>query len=82
MTITRVWLEEGCVSCGMSEVHCPEVFKLTVGKGSEVIEGADYSSLEEKIYSTRNSLRMTLSRIEDLSWIELIDNKIIDLGWT
>ena len=28
MTITRVWIEEGCISCGNSEDNCPEVFKV------------------------------------------------------
>ena len=39
MAIKRVWINEGCVSCGMSEVNCPEVFKLKVGEGAKVIEG-------------------------------------------
>ena len=48
MAITRVWIEKGCISCGMSEDNCPEVFKVK-DKGSTVIEGVDYSGLEEKI---------------------------------
>ena len=48
MAITRVWIEEGCISCGLSETNCPEVFKVK-DKGSTVIEGVDYSGLEEKI---------------------------------
>ncbi len=28
MAIKRVWIEEGCISCGMSEMNCPEVFKV------------------------------------------------------
>jgi len=63
MAITRVWIEEGCISCGSSEVNCPEVFKVKEMKNSQlqdekpgewvkgatVIEGVDYSGLEEKI---------------------------------
>ena len=52
MAITRVWIEEGCISCGLSEDNCPEVFKVKHGKwvkGATVIEGVDYSGLEEKI---------------------------------
>ena len=48
MTITRVWIEPGCISCSLSEDNCPEVFKVK-DKGSTVIEGVDYSSLEKKI---------------------------------
>ena len=48
MPITRVWIEDGCVSCGLSESNCPEVFKVK-DEGSTVIEGVDYSPLEAKI---------------------------------
>ena len=48
MAIKRVWIEEGCISCGMSEDNCPEVFKVK-DVGATVIEGVDYSGLEEKI---------------------------------
>jgi len=48
MAITRVWIEKGCVSCGLSESTCPEVFKVKA-EGSTVIKGVDYSGLEEKI---------------------------------
>ena len=52
MAITKVWIEEGCITCGLSEINCPEVFKVKLGKlakGATVIEGVDYSGLEEKI---------------------------------
>ena len=47
MAITRVWIEDGCISCGSSESNCPEVFKIK-DEGATVIEGVDYSLLEEK----------------------------------
>jgi len=47
MAITRVWIDEGCISCGMSEDSCPEVFK--VNEVAEVIEGVNYLEFEEKI---------------------------------
>ena len=54
MGITRVWIEEGCISCGMSEGNCPEVFKVK-DVGATVIEGVDYSGLEEKIKDAANA---------------------------
>jgi len=48
IAITRVWIEKGCVSCGLSESTCTEVFKVKA-EGSTVIEGVDYSGLEKKI---------------------------------
>ncbi len=49
MAITRVWIEEGCIFCGFSELNCPQVFKVKHGESSQVIKGVDYSGLEEKI---------------------------------
>jgi ferredoxin len=28
MPIKKVWIEEGCTTCGLCEDICPEVFKL------------------------------------------------------
>ena len=55
MAVTRVWIEEGCISCGLSEGNCPEVFKVETGEPSKVIEGVDYSGLEEKIKDAANA---------------------------
>ena len=52
IAITRVWIEKGCIACGSSEVNCPEVFKVK-DKGATVIEGVDYSGLEEKNQGSR-----------------------------
>lgn len=31
MTVRRVWIEEGCISCNLCEDLCPEVFEVPVG---------------------------------------------------
>ena len=52
VAITKVWIETGCIACGLSEANCPEVFKVKHGKwvkGATVIAGVDYSGLEKKI---------------------------------
>ena len=54
MAVTRVWIEEGCISCGLSEGNCPEVFKV-IAEGVTVIEGVDYSGMEEKIKDAANA---------------------------
>ena len=48
MSITRVWIEEACISCGLSEDNCPEVFKFK-DEGSTVKEMVNYLPLQEKI---------------------------------
>ena len=49
MTITRVWIEDGCIGCGLAEAICPEVFNIGDNTSNTVIEGADLSSVEAKI---------------------------------
>ncbi|MDD4143571.1 MAG: ferredoxin [Prolixibacteraceae bacterium] len=47
MSITNVWIEEGCIACGLCEEICPDVFK--VEDEAIVIESADYDPFEVKI---------------------------------
>jgi len=54
MAVTRIWIEDGCISCGLSEENCPEVFKVKA-EGATVIERAGYSGLEEKIKDAANA---------------------------
>ena len=48
MAIKRVWIEEGYISCNVSESNCPEVFKVKTVGPSKVIEGVRYSGLKTK----------------------------------
>ena len=65
MAITRVRIEEGCISCGLSESNCPEVFKVETGEPSKVIEGVDYSGLEEKIKIAAKSCPVEVIKYDD-----------------
>ena len=47
MAISRVWIEDGCISCGLAEGVCPEVFKVV--DTNTVLEGAELSRFENKI---------------------------------
>jgi ferredoxin len=47
MAITKVWIEEGCTSCGLCEETCPEVFEMP--DEAVVIAGADLAANEECI---------------------------------
>ena len=50
MAITRVWVEDGCIACGMSEINCPEVFKIDEELNVAMVkEGSDYAAFESKI---------------------------------
>jgi ferredoxin len=53
MAIKKVWIEEGCSSCGLCEEICPEVFKLE--DVAIVIEGVNLSDYEDKIKEAAES---------------------------
>ena len=63
MAITRVWVEDAFISCGMSEDNCPEVFKNNY-KGATVLEGLDYSTLEDKIKKAAEACPVGIIRYE------------------
>jgi ferredoxin len=39
MTIKRVWIEEGCISCNLCMDLCPEVFAVPPGGTSQIVKG-------------------------------------------
>ncbi len=47
MSITKVWVEDGCTSCGLCEATAPEVFEID--DVSTVLEGVNYSDYESAI---------------------------------
>jgi ferredoxin len=66
MAIKRVWIEEGCISCGMSEMNCPEVFKVDDEQGSStVIEGVDYSLYEADIKEAAEACPVEVIKYEE-----------------
>jgi len=68
VAITKVWIEKGCITCGLSESNCPEVFKVKHGKwvkGATVIEGVDYSGLEAKIKKAAESCPVEVIKYDD-----------------
>jgi ferredoxin len=53
MSITKVWIKEGCIACGSCEQICPEVFRVT--DQSRVQEGVSFTDYEEKIKEAAES---------------------------
>jgi len=47
MATTKVWIEEGCIACGMCADICLDVF--TMKDHATVIEGVNYSDFEKGI---------------------------------
>lgn len=49
MIITKVWMEEGCISCGLCEATCDAVFRMDdIAYVNEGVNYADYSSQIEE----------------------------------
>ncbi|MCK5776284.1 MAG: ferredoxin [Bacteroidales bacterium] len=53
MAITKVWVEEGCTSCGLCEDTCPEVFEID--DFSEVKADAVFDGNEDEIEEAAES---------------------------
>ena len=50
MSITKVWIEDGCIGCGSASFFCPEVFEIPDGHDINVVkENVDFSQYEEEI---------------------------------
>lgn len=60
MTISKVWIEEGCTSCGLCEEICPEVFKLE--DVATVIKGVNLANYEDKIKEAAESCPVEVIR--------------------
>ena len=60
MTVLRVWIEEGCISCNLCQDLVPEVFEVPAGqtsrpkKGHERLLGGD-PELDDRILEARDS---------------------------
>ena len=53
MAIKKVWIEDGCTSCGLCEDICPEVF--VVEDTAEVIEGVNFEDYDAQIRDAADS---------------------------
>jgi len=60
MAISKIWIEEGCTSCGLCVDICPAVFKLN--DVATVIEGVNYADHEEKIKEAAESCPVEVIR--------------------
>jgi ferredoxin len=62
MAITKVWIEEGCTGCSLSEAICPDVFKMD-GEAF-VIKGVDFSLYEKDIIEAAESCPVEVIKYE------------------
>ena len=65
MGIIRVWIEEGCVTCGNSEEVCPEVFEIDIEAGTAIVINVDdLSGYDEKIRLAADSCPVNVIKYE------------------
>lgn len=63
MAITKVWVEDGCTSCGLCEGTAPEVFEID--DVSEVIEGVNYADYEDEIRESAEDCPVEVIKFEE-----------------
>ena len=64
--VKKVWIEEGCITCGSSEDLCPEVFEIDVEAESATVKNVDDLSLyEEKIKLAAASCPVNIIKYEE-----------------
>ena len=54
MAIKKVWVEDGCIGCGLCEVTAPDLFEMEDGL-AVVKEGVKYSEYEDGIKESAES---------------------------
>ena len=66
MSITKVWIEDGCISCGMSSATCPEVFEIPDDDDSNIVkENVDFSQFEEEIKEAADGCPVAVIKYEE-----------------
>ena len=63
MAIKKVWIEEGCIACGLCADTCPEVFEMT-DETAKVKAGADLNKNEELIKKSTSDCPVNVIKFE------------------
>ena len=59
----KVWIEDGCTSCGLCEDTCPDVFEID--DVSEVKEGANFVDFKDEIIEAAESCPVEVIKFEE-----------------
>ncbi len=63
MSISKLWIEDGCTSCGLCEEICPEVFELQ--DVAVIKEGVDFNDYEDGIKESADSCPVEVIQYEE-----------------
>ena len=63
MAITKVWIEEGCIVCGVCEATAPDVFEMS--EDSAVVKkGVNFNEYEESIVDAADQCPVEVIKYE------------------
>ncbi len=69
MTIRRVWIEEGCISCNLCEDLAAEVFEVPAGGESRTRKGYERQlenlDTQERVQEAADSCPVEVIQVED-----------------
>ena len=66
MPITKVWIEDGCICCGMSSDTCPEVFEIPDDHDINAVkENVDFSQYDEEIKEAADGCPVDVIKYEE-----------------
>jgi len=65
-TISRVWIDDGCIACSLCQDYCPEVFLVVDGEDCIVKDdaGAYFGEKKEDIHEAATDCPVEVIRIE------------------
>ena len=64
MAITKVWIEEGCIVCGVCEATAPDVFEMGDKDTAVVKKGVNYNEYEDKIIEAADNCPVEVIKYE------------------
>jgi len=63
MAITKVWIEEGCIVCGVCEATAPDVFEM--GEETALVkEGVNFNEYEDEIKEAADNCPVEVIKYE------------------
>lgn len=62
MPITKVWIIDGCISCGLCSEICPDVFEMD--DIAVVKEGSDFTANEDLIRESADNCPVEVIKFE------------------